>query len=95
ALLLGLGRAPGAPRWLALSGRGDRAVGLAFGGFDAYERVPAAAIEAAAPGGQGEAGRGHVTELVRVAGVLRSVIGLDGLVAALRARSARGDEEEG
>lgn len=77
AILLGH-PASGTPRWTVVAGRGSFA--LAFDTFDAYLRMQ---VDDIVP--RRSADPAHVAAVVRVHGVLRPVIALDTLLAALSA----------
>ena len=78
--LLGYKAGPHPPRWLALCAS-DEPVGLAFGEFEGYLRVPLAQIYSAE---QKDATRQHVTHLVRAADVVRAVVSIPYLVEMIR-----------
>jgi purine-binding chemotaxis protein CheW len=91
ATLLGLGAAAdGHPRWCVLAA-GERAVALAFHGFDGYRRVPVEAVHRAAPGTELPTGR----DVVAIDGHPRSIVEIPSLVDAIAARARRpgGGEE--
>lgn len=79
ARLLGRGAEDDA-RWLLLAGDGQP-VGFAFSAFDGQLLVPAADIDAAAPGGD----PGHVVAIARCGGAPRPLLGIPSLVRAIGA----------
>jgi chemotaxis signal transduction protein len=83
--LISPGSAEGRPKWLLLC-RGDNQVGLAIDGLEAYLRVPRADIHPV----QGEEALGeHVRDVVQCDGIMRGVLSVQSILAAI-ARRARG-----
>ena len=88
AVLLGHGQATAPLRWLAQCG-GEDPIGLAFEEFEGYLRAPRADVYRA----NTAAGR-HVSEVVRVGAVVRALVDVPSLTAALKARGHPGPSKE-
>lgn len=69
-------------RWLALCGR-DEPLGLAFGEFEGYLRVPAEQLHA---NDAKDVTRTSVTHVVRVPGIVRAVVNIPLLAKAIHER---------
>lgn len=92
AALLGYERPATPPRWLALCGRGEDVIGLAFDDFEGCLRVPTEDLRAVA---REEAARPFLREAVLIGADVRRVVDCQSIAAAISGRiasSQRGGE---
>jgi chemotaxis signal transduction protein len=85
AALMQVNRGPEEDRWLALCGT-EEPIGLAFTEFEGYLQVPLADLYAAS---QENLTRGHVKEVARTAGLVRSVLSIPSIVEMVRRRCGK------
>jgi purine-binding chemotaxis protein CheW len=86
AALMEVNRGPDETRWLALCGAKEP-IGLAFTEFEGYLQVPLSDLYAA---GQENLKRGHVREVARTAGLVRSVLNISSILETVRRRCGKG-----
>ncbi len=82
ASILGCGQAPGSPRWMILCGA-EEPVALAFADFENYLRMPKSSFH---EDGNPSATSRYVKQAVSIRGVVRAVIGIPAIMAAIRSR---------
>jgi purine-binding chemotaxis protein CheW len=80
--LLGYSHDAGQPRWLALCGS-EEPVGLAFGDFEGYLRVPQAQLHATE---QKDDTRAHPKRVLRMADMVRAVVSIPYLLEMIKRR---------
>lgn len=82
ASILGCGQAPGSPRWMILCGA-EEPIALAFADFENYLRLPKSSFH---EDGNPSTRSRYVKQAVSIQGVVRAVIGIPAIVAAIRSR---------
>jgi purine-binding chemotaxis protein CheW len=82
ASILGCRQAPGSPRWMILCGV-EEPIALAFADFENYLRVPKSSSH---EDGNPSATSRYVRQAVSIQGIVRAVIAIPAIVAAIRSR---------